>query len=117
MRRPVSLGSIALYGHRSLPQMPACSTATTASVSSSSLGSGTSSTRTSKAPYMTVARIAPLSLSGRDLLAQSLELRANLLEHCEILLALVAVECLLERYRALVAAAAAGQHLGEVAQR
>src|SRR5439155_2063192 len=63
MRRPVSLGSIDLYGHRSLPQIAAQVTTTTASVGSISPVSGTVSTRTSPAPYMTVARIvAYLSL-------------------------------------------------------
>ena len=48
------------YGHRSLPQMHACVTRTTASVGSCSDGSGTFSTRTSPAPYISVARMVDL---------------------------------------------------------
>ena len=57
MRRPVSLCSIVLYGQRSLPQMEAWLTVRTASVGSISRASGTVSTRTSPASYMTVERI------------------------------------------------------------
>src|SRR3954467_1364563 len=57
---PVSDGSIAPYGHRSLPQMQALVTRTTASVGSSILGSATSCTRTSPARYMMVARMCVL---------------------------------------------------------
>jgi hypothetical protein len=53
MRRPCPEAGIDPYGHRSLPQMPERSTRTTASVGSRSVGSGTSSTRTSPAPYIT----------------------------------------------------------------
>ena len=56
-RRPVSLGSMVLYGQRSLPQMAARVTWTRASVGSTRRASGTVSMRTSPAPYMTVARI------------------------------------------------------------
>src|SRR4051812_36355309 len=66
MRRPVSLGSIDLYGQRSLPQMAARVTVTRTSVASVKRASGTVSTRTSPAPYMTVARIGlPLVLVDR----------------------------------------------------
>src|SRR6266542_5902926 len=58
IRRPVSVGSIALYGHRSLPQIAARVTRTSASVDSIRWASGTSSTRTSPAPYIRVARMA-----------------------------------------------------------
>src|SRR6266545_4442669 len=57
MRRPESLWSSVLYGHRSLPQMAARLTTTSASVGSITWASGTFSIRTSPAPYMTVARI------------------------------------------------------------
>ena len=57
IRRPPSLGSIALYGQRSLPQMAARVTRTSASVGSTRCASGTVSTRTSCAAYMRVARI------------------------------------------------------------
>lgn len=57
MRLPTSLGCIDWYGHRSLPQMQARVTVTRASVGSTIPASGTVSTRTSPAPYMTVARI------------------------------------------------------------
>src|SRR4051794_41092400 len=57
MRRPVALGSMDLYGHRSLPQTQARLTATTASVGSTMRASGTFSTRTSPARYMMVARM------------------------------------------------------------
>jgi hypothetical protein len=52
---PVSERSIDAYGHRSLPQMQARVTRTIASVGCSMAASGTSSTRTSPAAYMTVA--------------------------------------------------------------
>src|SRR3954452_6585877 len=52
---PVSEGSIEAYGHRSLPQMQARVTRTTASVDSVMAASGTSWTQTSPAAYMTVA--------------------------------------------------------------
>jgi hypothetical protein len=58
MLRPVSEGSIEAYGHRSLPQMHARVTRRIASVGSIRRGSGTSSTRTSPASYMKVARIS-----------------------------------------------------------
>jgi hypothetical protein len=61
MRRPSSSGSIDLYGQRSLPQMAARVTRTSALVYSIRWASGTSSTRTSPAPYMRVARIAVTS--------------------------------------------------------
>src|SRR5262249_31964189 len=57
MRRPAFVGSIDLYGHRSLPQIAARLTRTSASVGSMRWASGTFSTRTSPAPYMSVARI------------------------------------------------------------
>ena len=57
IRRPCSVGSMDLYGQRSLPQMQARVTTRSASVGSWRLASGTFSTRTSPAPYMTVARI------------------------------------------------------------
>jgi hypothetical protein len=52
---PVSDDSIDAYGHRSLPQMQARVTRTTASVGSTIFASGTFSVRTSPAAYMTVA--------------------------------------------------------------
>src|SRR5207248_2955915 len=55
IRWPVSLSSIWLYGQRSLPQMQARVTRRRASVGSMMRASGTSSIRTSPAPYMTVA--------------------------------------------------------------
>src|SRR5437588_7801502 len=55
--RPLPLGSIVLYGHRSLPQMQARVTRRSASVRSIRRASGTLSIRTSPAPYMTVARM------------------------------------------------------------
>jgi hypothetical protein len=55
---PVSERSIDSYGHRSLPQMQARVTRTTASVGSTIAASGTSSMRTSPAAYMTVALMA-----------------------------------------------------------
>src|SRR5437762_7078969 len=58
MRRGGSPGCISLYGQRSLPQMQARLTATSASVGSIRRASGTFSTRTSPGPYRTVARIA-----------------------------------------------------------
>src|SRR2546421_11538053 len=64
IRRPVSVGSIDLYGHRSLPQMAERVTRTSASVGSIRRASGTVSTRTSPAPYMRVARIAQPPTSG-----------------------------------------------------
>ena len=65
LRRP----GIDPYGHRSLPQMQDRSTRTIASVGSRRTGSGTSSTRTSPAPYIKVARIRKSfrSWSSRDL--------------------------------------------------
>ncbi len=63
IRWPVSLSGIWLYGQMSPPQMAARVTRTSASVGSTRRASGTFSTRTSPAPYMTVARI-PLPLSG-----------------------------------------------------
>ena len=57
IRRPASSCGIDLYGHRSLPQIAARVTRTSASVDSISRASGTSSTRTSPAPYITVARM------------------------------------------------------------
>src|SRR6266536_2257683 len=64
IRRPVSLGSIDLYGQRSLPQIPARVTRTSASVESIRRASGTFSIRTSPAPYITVARIRQPSTRG-----------------------------------------------------
>src|SRR5207245_5722964 len=58
MRRGGSPGFISLYGQRSLPQMQARLTATSASVESIRRASGTFWMRTSPAPYRTVARIA-----------------------------------------------------------
>jgi hypothetical protein len=52
---PRSERSIEAYGHRSLPQILARVTRTTASVGSMMAASGTSWTRTSPAAYMTVA--------------------------------------------------------------
>src|SRR5438128_10730025 len=60
MRRGGSPGFISLYGQRSLPQMQARVTATSASVGSIRRASGTFSMRTSPAPYRTVARINSL---------------------------------------------------------
>src|SRR4051794_20180507 len=57
---PASDGSMEAYGHRSLPQMQALVTRTSASVGSAIVASGTSSTRTSPAEYMIVARIGVL---------------------------------------------------------
>src|SRR5258708_6071182 len=57
IRWPASLGSIFRYGQRSLPQMQARVIVRRASVDSTRRASGTSSTRTSPAPYITVARI------------------------------------------------------------
>ena len=54
---PVSVGSSAPYGHRSLPQMEARVIRTTASVGSEIEGSGTSSIRTSPASYINVPRM------------------------------------------------------------
>src|SRR4051812_36930813 len=58
---PIRAGSpadgIEPYGHRSLPQMQEAVTRTSASVGSLITESGTSSTRTSPAPYMVVARM------------------------------------------------------------
>jgi hypothetical protein len=51
---------IVLYGQRSLPQIAARVTETRASVGSCRRASGTVSTRTSPAPYMTVARMRAL---------------------------------------------------------
>ena len=62
MRRPDSLGSIDLYGQRSLPQIAARVTRTSASPLSTRPASGTFSTRTSPAAYMTVARISSISV-------------------------------------------------------
>src|SRR5256884_7913861 len=64
--RPDSVGSIDLYGHRSLPQIAARVTRTSASVGSTRWASGTSSTRTSPAPYMRVARMAVLKQRAAD---------------------------------------------------
>jgi hypothetical protein len=50
IRRPASSWPAVLYGHRSLPQMAARLTTTTASVGSMRPASGTLSTRTSAAP-------------------------------------------------------------------
>ena len=55
--RPLSVGSRSAYGHRSLPQTQALVTRMIASVGSTIEGSGTSSTRTSPAAYMSVARM------------------------------------------------------------
>jgi hypothetical protein len=60
IRCPVSVGCIWLYGHRSLPQIQARVTRTSASVRATILASGTFSIRTSPAPYMTVARMPKL---------------------------------------------------------
>src|SRR3954471_17984657 len=57
---PFSLLAMSLYGQRSLPQTHARTTRRIASVGSRIDGSGTFSTRTSAAPYMTVARISSL---------------------------------------------------------
>ena len=66
------LGAIDWYGQRSLPQMQARVTLTRASVGSISRASGTVSTRTSPAPYMTVARMStPSSLSCPEVAAYS----------------------------------------------
>src|SRR5256886_1983132 len=69
MRRPVSVGSKSLYGQRSLPQMQARVTRTSASVGSTIVASGTFSTRTSPARYMIVARMSrgsPLAAIGSN---------------------------------------------------
>src|SRR6266496_6455012 len=52
------------YGHRSLPQIAALSTRTTASAGWWIFGSGRSSTRMSPAPYITAARIRCLLFGG-----------------------------------------------------
>jgi hypothetical protein len=57
MARPVAVGANSLYGQRSLPQMQARVTRTSASVGSMSRASGTVSIRTSPAPNMMVARM------------------------------------------------------------
>src|SRR3954468_2444472 len=54
---PLSDGAMSAYGQRSEPQMQALVTRTMASVGSTMAGSGTSSTRTSPAAYMIVARM------------------------------------------------------------
>src|SRR5215212_1009827 len=64
IRFPVSLVGIELYGQRSLPQIHARVTRTSASVGSTMRASGTVSTRTSCAPYITVARIQYLQSSA-----------------------------------------------------
>src|SRR6185369_12884987 len=64
IRFPVPLGAIELYGQRSLPQTHARVTRTRASLGSTILASGTVSTRTSCAPYITVARIGFLQFSA-----------------------------------------------------
>ena len=56
--RPPSSGTMSLYGHRSLPQIQPRQTGISASVGSTIPASGTSSTRTSPAPCIMVARIA-----------------------------------------------------------
>src|SRR5438045_6927331 len=60
MRCPSSVRSMVLYGHRSLPQMQARVMVSSASVGSFRRASGTFSTRTSPAPYMTVARMGSI---------------------------------------------------------
>ena len=67
--RPVSPGFIDLYGQRSLPQIAARVTRTTASVGWTISGSGTFSTRTSPAACMTVARISGRVLLVADVIA------------------------------------------------
>src|SRR5215218_1696672 len=57
MRAGPSAGDMEPYGHRSLPQMQEAVTRTSASVGCLMTESGTSSTRTSPAPYMVVARM------------------------------------------------------------
>jgi hypothetical protein len=56
------------YGHKSLPQITDAVILTSASVGSLTAESGTCSTRTSPAAYMTVARISecPSTTSGSD---------------------------------------------------
>src|SRR5918995_3622766 len=68
---PVSVRSIWLYGQRSLPQIHARVTRTTASVGSEIVASGTSSMRTSPAPNMTVARIVDYLLNSPSCLYRS----------------------------------------------
>src|SRR3954447_14817209 len=55
IRRPSGVASRSWYGCRSDPHTHACVTRTSASVGSEIVGSGTSSTRTSPAPYINVA--------------------------------------------------------------
>src|SRR3954447_16021258 len=62
---PVSLRSIDQYGQRSLPQMQARVTRTSASVGSRMAASGTSSMRTSPAACMTVALMGPHGSTDR----------------------------------------------------
>src|SRR3954452_11995047 len=57
MRAGPSAGDIEPYGHRSLPQMQEAVMRTSASVGRLMTESGTSSPRTSPAPYMLVARM------------------------------------------------------------
>src|SRR5712691_1823878 len=91
MWRPVSLCSIVLYGQRSLPQMEARLTAMSASVCSTRRASGTVSTRTSPAPYMTVARMSALDRRGGGVLLVGYVVTPRRgvalvvdLEHCEV---------------------------------
>src|SRR3954454_17622321 len=64
IRAGPSAGDIEPYGHRSLPQMPEAVMRTSASVGCLTTESGTSSTRTSPAPYMLVARMKWSPIGG-----------------------------------------------------
>src|SRR5436190_17057148 len=68
IRRPPSAGSMFRYGQRSLPQIAAWVTRTSASVGSTTCGSGTSSTRTSPARYINVARMSAFYRRRRSVL-------------------------------------------------
>src|SRR3954453_1373774 len=61
IRAGPSADDIEPYGHRSLPQMQEAVMRTSASVGCLTTESGTSSTRTSPAPYMWVARMRSFS--------------------------------------------------------
>ena len=64
MRRGFLVGVMPRYGHRSEPQTHAATTRTMASPPVERTGSGTSSRRTSRSPWITVASMAP-SLRAR----------------------------------------------------
>src|SRR4051794_17315782 len=64
IRAGPSAGDIEPYGHRSLPQMQEAVMRTSASVGCLIAESGTSSTRTSPAPYIFVARMKSSPIGG-----------------------------------------------------